>query len=267
VNVYETYRITLCILAVGMAIFSLEQVVARRQFQPGGLSSWDVLSLKRPPKALPWLNRALAPLCDYPGVERLLWLRLASVALILFAGGIPFVFGPAIFIALLTTSVLLYRNSYGTDGSDQMGLIVLVVATVYAGSGFMNSVGVLGLWFICLQVTLAYAAAGISKLFSETWRGGSAMFLIMNTGTYGTRMLAQCLRRSVALQVVSAWGVMGFETLFPLTLLASPPFLYTFLVIAFAFHLGCSLFMGLNSFLWAFASAYPAVLFCYASLH
>ena len=33
-----------------------------------------------------------------------------------------------------------------------------------------------------------------------------------------------------------------------------------FLVIGLAFHLGCAVLMGLNSFLWAFPAAYPCVL-------
>lgn len=58
--------------------------------------------------------------------------------------------------------------------------------------------------------------------------------------------------------LVLAWGTILAEALFPLLLLAPPAVLGSVLAGFFVFHLAAAVFMGLNTYPWAFLAAYPA---------
>ena len=55
------------------------------------------------------------------------------------------------------------------------------------------------------------------------------------------------------------WVVILCEVLFPLTLVAPRPLLFLTLAAFFVFHASHAYFMGLNTFVWSFATAYPSL--------
>ena len=59
------------------------------------------------------------------------------------------------------------------------------------------------------------------------------------------------------------WAVIVFELLFPLALVAPNSLMFSLFAIGAIFHLGNALVMGLNTFLWTFLAAYPAVWYCH----
>lgn len=168
---------------------------------------------------------------------------------------------------LLLNQVLFnYRRAFGDDGSDQMNTVVVAVLALCVGPHSTAFLLDLGLWFLAAQACLAYCAAGISKLVSPMWRSGEAVYRIFNTATYGTEAIASVLRDRRGLNVFLCWSVIMIETLFPLALVAPTPITLAFLVWGALFHAQCAAIMGLNSFLWAFLSTYPAVFFAHSQL-
>jgi hypothetical protein len=171
--------------------------------------------------------------------------------------------GPAraAIVVVVAVSLLLHiRNPFGLDGSDQMSLVIFGALLVVALAPESEPLVYVALVFITCQLYLAYLTAGIAKLVSRTWRSGSALVGILGTDSYGYPSLGALLARSRPLAFLGAWSVITFECLFP----AATNFSETGLVIALAsgliFHLSTAIVMGLNSFVWSFAAAYPAVI-------
>ena len=77
----------------------------------------------------------------------------------------------------------------------------------------------------------------------------------------------QLLRDQPKMSLLVAWVVIGFELTFPIVFAVGFPVIWLYIAIAFIFHIGCALVMGLDQFVWAFASTYPAILYVVASVH
>jgi hypothetical protein len=117
-----------------------------------------------------------------------------------------------------------------------------------------------GLWFIAIQCVISYCIAGVAKAASTEWRSGAAPRAILNSSTYGSQLGVRMIDAFPHGSGTLAWLTIIIECLFPIALFASPPVAIFFLVMGFLFHLGNAVFMGLNTFLTAFAAAYPIVL-------
>jgi hypothetical protein len=161
---------------------------------------------------------------------------------------------------LLFISFFLLRCSYGSDGADQM-LIIVCVSTLLAlsGSPLLRSTG---LWFMTGQLVLSFVVAGVAKLCGEDWRSGRALIGIMMTDRYGIPGLGRVLMRWPGLSLALGWGVIIFESSFFLILFGCRPIIFTYLGIGLLFHAGVAFSMGLGNFLLSFAPAYPLVAFC-----
>jgi hypothetical protein len=110
------------------------------------------------------------------------------------------------------------------------------------------------------QLILSYFFAGFSKLLSSEWRHGRALVGAMGTHSYGHAFAARVSSRSFIVSACLCWLVIVGETFFPLAMFA-PHNVFLFTVAAFfLFHVSHAYFMGLNTFVWAFAAAYPSVI-------
>jgi hypothetical protein len=256
------YRCVVAIFSVGLAISSLEYLAIRREFRADGLYSWPIVRtalLRRTPP--PSIDRLLGAIYGARGVTLLLGTRLTAAVGLLLAT--PASAGFSVAAAILVVSHLTFsaRQVFGDDGSDQMNSILAV--TVFLCAGFWSTRVIVnaGLWFLALQACLSYFSAGAAKLVSETWRSGAAVRQIFDTGSYGTEAVARFLSHWPAIGILASWGVITFEILFPLTLIAPAPVTWAFLVCGTLFHVANAGVMGLNSFLWSFVATYPALLF------
>ena len=79
----------------------------------------------------------------------------------------------------------------------------------------------LGIWFISLQLTLSYFCAGIAKLYSTTWRDGTALIKIFSTSFYGNKSVYLFLKNNIQINKVLAWVTILFECLFPFVLFSN----------------------------------------------
>jgi hypothetical protein len=251
------FRLCAAVGGFGVAISALEYLAVPAYFAAGSISDWRVLIAKYPTSRM---TPVVGRLFDERGIRALLVARLAA-ALALLVPVLPIAVAACAAAIVFVTGVLLtYRCGFGEDGSDQMSTVIAAGLVAYAVIPDGSPWKPMGLWFIGAQSVLSYAAAGYAKLVSPVWRSGEASLLIFRTATYSNERIARTLQRSTLARQALAWTTIGFECLFPLTLVAPRPITLAFLALGFTFHLLNAAVMGLNVFFWEFVATYPAVI-------
>ncbi len=251
--------------SVGVAIGCLEILAYPAPLRDAGLMSWEVGQLRNR-----WLagRRTAALLGGLLGHRAtLVATALRLVAALALASGLTGepLRGVCAAVVALATITFSLRSPFGLDGADQLSAFIFVGLTFHhaIGSAWM---GELVLWCLALQVSLAYCTSGIGKVFSRTWRDGSAIPGVVGTLNYGSAGMAKWLAGKRGLAQAIAWTVILTETVFPLALIGPEPLTLALLVGGLAFHVGNAVVMGLNTFFWSFVATYPAVLYCAARL-
>lgn len=249
-----------------MLIGCMEDLAANGNYKKSGLFCWEVFSTQYSETNLPFVRSILRPLFGRNGVIALRSMELIGILVILTPKLHTETYLPALLTVLAVKLLLFYRCGYGADGSDQMEnmvLIGLIATTLLAKS----QTPTLGLWFITAESTLAYFVSGVSKLFSQEWRSGSAAFQVFNTYTYGVGPVAALLRQSSAIGGLICWGTIIYECVFPVCLVSPASITWTILGFGIFFHVANAFIMGLNKFFWAFVSTYPAILYCQGHIY
>lgn len=164
--------------------------------------------------------------------------------------------------------VITWIRPVGGDGADQLQLICLTtVALCLLLAGQEAGVHWAAL-YISFQLLLSYATTGWAKVASPIWRKGNALAGILSTFSYGHDAASKALTASPTLNRVGTWGPMILFSVSPLIFFQpSMSIFMAFLTLAFAFHVGTGLFMGLNNFLITFPATYPCVLYGYSYFH
>lgn len=244
--------LTTRVVACGQALSALELLWIRHHFERQGVFSLGTISsFHRHPTALRVIDRY---------VFLLLGLQLtASTALVVFGP-----FSPSgrllLTLAFLAATISRWRRHIGGDGAEQMTAIVFAAVSLAVLPWPSSNRMVAATTFIAAQVGLSYVTAGVAKLISATWRDGSALSAILSTHSHGHPWAARFMHRHVRLAQLVAWTIIIFECLFPLLVLGPSWLVVLTLICGFAFHVGCAVLMGLNSFLWSFPAAYPCVI-------
>jgi hypothetical protein len=254
-------RATEVLVGLAIIVSSAEMIARRTQLTDGGLLSWKVSRTRAA-----WLEQqsALSYIFEYPRVLAVVWARVAAgVVLILPVNG-KLHFASA--IALFVSSVLLtIRTPVGNDGADQMTTIVLAgVVAAHACKSFGVEAA---FWFIAVQACMSYGTSGIAKLVSPEWRSGQGLIGVMGTEVFGESGVRNILECNAWLPIVLSWSVIGFECCYVMSLLLPLRLLVGLSVLAGLFHAGAARVMGLNNFVLAFVSTYPAIFHCWSVLH
>lgn len=141
-------------------------------------------------------------------------------------------------------------------GSDKMALLILSCLVVaHSAPGWAE----LALAYLAVQLVLSYFVSGWVKLRNHEWRNGQALSDVFAFSAYPVSERLRGLSGNTRLMRAAAWGVIGFEIAFPLTLL-HPGLLVLALMVAAAFHLANACLFGLNRFLWIWLAAYPSLI-------
>jgi hypothetical protein len=241
-----------CFASFAVVLQTLEYFQIRSTFGSEGIWSWqvlkrDFLSLSRPIFATFLSDRAFL---------LLLALRLcAALAAPFFEGGLLWSF-----LWFSTFAVALRWRGNFNGGSDSMMLIVLASLAVTELFGQENlAVARVCLGYVATQTCLSFFIAGVVKIRKEKWRSGDALLGFLSSDYYAVpALLGNAFTRSQNLVRGASWLVILFECLFPLAL-AHPSVCFIFIGCALAFQLTNAVVLGLNRFLWAWASAYPAL--------
>lgn len=258
---FDAISLVVRIGSVGTAISSLELLIHNKDLGPKGLLDAEVEITRSPwlvrtPVAatLAWLSTRWGALC-------LIAARFVAATVLIVASGN---FETARFGALVvaaTTLALRLRSPIGIHASGSMVMMTFTGAALGLAVGTSRSMRV-ALAFIAGQACLAYFVAGSRKLTNASWREGRAIPIIVSTVMWGNRREALLLRSHPGVGKVLCWSTMAGECAVPLALVVPLPWTVAILSCAGLFHLVTAVEMRLSPFVWAFASTYPAILFC-----
>jgi hypothetical protein len=259
-DVVQLYgRFVSVILGVYVCVSSAEMIYRRHILRRGGLLSWEVFSLNTRFSNEGVFAKVGSVLLNYPQVLAIVLIKLLCglvLLLSLWTGSRIHVL--AVCLAALTSLLLSYRNRYGSDGADQMGLIISVALALGYLGGSNRSLSY-ALLFIAFQVQFAYLTAGIAKASSRKWRDGTGFRGIISTHSYGRHWLRILLERYPSLSIAMSWSVILFLVSFFSLFLLGGPFLIAAFICGICFHIGNATVMRLHTFVWSFTAAYPAV--------
>ena len=254
----ETMGLCARLVCVSHVLSCVELLVRGQVLRADGMMSWEVARLRSKRYIHPRWESMWNWLFRYPEVRRLILARLAVAAVILM-GPQRWILAPVLLPALAAIDLLYsIRADAGSDGSDQMTTIVtlsLAVATI------LPTARPIALGFLGLQICLAYGVAGWAKVFRIEWWNGTYAIGISRTKTFGIPAFGEFLARHRILAAVLSSGMLVWEAGFPLVLVLPGRAAIGFLAIGLGFHLFNAFHMGLNTFVWAFASTYPALLY------
>jgi hypothetical protein len=113
--------------------------------------------------------------------------------------------------------------------------------------------------YLGLQLILSYFISGRVKIINPEWRNGIALRKVFQFSAYPVSESLRDWANWPKLLLLMSWLVIGFELLFPLSLL-SPTLLFIGLGIAATFHLANACIFGLNRFFWIWIAAYPSII-------
>lgn len=258
----QAFQLVIYLHAASLLLVTLEYLSIIKDFSNEGVYSWKLFratgaTWRTSRRTVLTQNR----LFDRTGMRQLLLARIAVVVLMAAFPLMSWAQSFALMISALMSIVLSWRQRYGEDGADQMNLIVSVVCFLAVGP-LQGTIGLYaGLGFLALQAVLAYLSAGIAKIISPVWLKGLAVGLIVNTASYGSSGSGAFLKMYPLFGRLATWGTVLFEFSFPLVLLLPWPLVVAPLAVGMVFHMSIALVMGLNNFIPAFLSTYPAVLF------
>jgi hypothetical protein len=245
-------------LAAGVAALTCVEVLASlRDYDKGGVFDCALNPFSHRLKR--WLRPSVGL------VRALALIRLALAAVLWLPGPSPLVLSLSA-AGVVMLGVLQSRLASGdTEFGEQMVKVILGGAALGWIGGSEVTVR-WAVWFIAAQLSLAYFAAGVFKLISSSWRSGEALSAVLSMNPWKHAAAGRSLRQRPQWSSLLSWGTMLWEVTFPLALIAPPWAMAIWLAIGLAFHIGCAIFMGLNSYLWSFVAAYPAVAFLNSSL-
>ena len=148
----------------------------------------------------------------------------------------------------------------GMDGAEH---VMTSVTLALGASYFIDSRFAVeaALVFVAGQAILEYASAGWIKLRdARAWVSGTSLQRVFSHTHYGHPGVAAVVRRHPVMARTMAVGVIAIEVAVPFALVLPPPFAELVLLAPLAFHLTAAFTMGLNTFVFAFAATYPAII-------
>ena len=248
-------RVTCALLGIWGLLIAAQWAVDLKSWRAGGAGGWDLQSLRA---SRLYRSALLRHLFSDAGLKsRVSFLAVSSTALLV----VPISWTNLSAIGVFWIITLLLNMRVGADGGDKMALVV-------ASGAFLQCVGLradqpllhlAGVIWVGGQLTIAYATSGLSKLLLQPWRSGEALAKALSSYMWGHGWMASLLRKRGMAKAL-AWAVILPELLFPLALFLPQSGLLAVLGLFFLFHWAIAWLMGINSYPWAFAAAYPSVL-------
>jgi hypothetical protein len=246
---------TMRLIALAVLLQTVELWQCRRAFSDDGVFQWKILALEHHalPSALRWFFALLLP---YRSFLALLVVRAAAAVLL---GGGWASAAPVLLLSQLAIAVR-FRGTFN-GGSDYMSVIVLLGLSIAGDATEHPLAAKAGLAYIAVQSTLSYFVAGVVKVRNAGWRNGSALVRLFESASYGVPASVRRLLARPAAARSAALSVMAFECSSPV-IWARSELVVPFILVGLGFHVGAAITIGLNRFLFAWASTYPALLFC-----
>jgi len=192
-------------------------------------------------------------------------LRLAACLVLVTTGSsLPLI----AFLFLGTVVILIRWRGAFNGGSDFMTIVVLsglLIATLFSWFGDEEFGWRAGLIYIAIHSASSYFISGGVKLANADWRSGRALPLFLDGGVYGPLAPTSIYwRKPVA--ILCSWGFILWECLAPLVFLDVLAAL-VYCVVAGIFHFLVFWYFGLNRFVFAWISTFPAIIYLAGQLN
>ncbi|WP_454716229.1 HTTM domain-containing protein [Caulobacter segnis] len=205
--------------------------------------------------ALALIQQSLEHLVRFRNEQLLFGVRIALCVLVLAGIAAPW---PLVGLAALSVLILYRFEGPYNGGSDRMGLLALWCLTA-ARLLPTPPLQELAFGYLGAQLILSYVISGGVKVVNPDWRSGRALADVFRFSAYPVSEALRAWADRPRVLLAMSWAVMGFELIFPLTLLWKPA-LIAGLVVAGTFHLANACLFGLNRFFWTWLAVYPAIL-------
>lgn len=190
----------------------------------------------------------------WQGRDRFLFLLRAAACLLLLSGQFS---GFALGGLWATSLVLLHRfGGPYNGGADKM---TLLITTCLGAAHLLPSWQELAMAYLAVQLVLSYFVSGYVKIVNPEWRSGAALVDVFRFSAYPVSERLRGWAVHPRLLWLMSWSVIGFEVIFPLTLL-HPWALWAGMAVAATFHLANACLFGLNRFFWIWLCAYPSLI-------
>lgn len=255
------YSRCLLILSIGLIINALEDIKTWNIFKSSGLLSWEISKFGFGRSSKDLFVRVLDFFLNDTFFKCSIYLRILLSCLLLIFCYFNIISSLLLITLFFLNSLVCLRSNYSLDGAYQMSLVILFSLSIGSLFGVRSQASQICLWFITCQLALSYIIAGITKICSPVWRNQHAIRMIFSTKVYGNNFIYALVNKSKISSFLITWSVLIFETSYFIVFL-HPASTILFIFIGVAFHFANALFMGLNNFLFAFAAAYPCLLYC-----
>ena len=249
------------LISIQTLIGACEWLASHVDLKDDGTFSWTLLKTRQRIWSRPWMVRLASPVLGYPGIVFVFVVQaLAAACLAAFPN--QDVIRPMMLTILMgcTLAVNIRCFPYGVKGADRMRLMVLGALWLREWDPGSRMATEACLWFIALQCCLSYVSPGVSKLLSADWRSGTTLRTIFGNRNMGFKEGREFLGRHPEAARPMSWSVILLQASFPLALL-DLRLCFVYLTAMLAFHIANAALMGLNTFVWSWASTYPAVLY------
>lgn len=258
-NVDTTLALSAGIVSLGLFISTLEFLILRKEFGKYGVFGYQIFTIQTAGRPFERMQNFVNRPPNF--IYGVLLIRLICTVITLIYAFVFLELQPVVLILLcITTWFINLRCRVGLDGSDAMSFIIISILT--ASSFFQQGdiVRTASVIFVGGQVIWSYVAAGIFKAISPTWKKGLAVEKIFSVSTYGTEWATLFLQKNKIVSIILNWSVIIGECCFFLILFCPQEYTIFFLSLGIIFHIATAIIMGLNGFLWAFVSGYPAII-------
>lgn len=185
---------------------------------------------------------------------------LFSVRLVLCLALLTGIGAPWAMAGLFLCELALLRRFQGVYNGGSSKMSVLIVTCIFAAHIAPDrDWQELAMAYLAAQLILSYFVSGYIKIIKHEWRSGAALCDVFRYSAYPVSERLRIWADRPRVLWGMSWGVMGFEVVFPLTIL-HPVALCVGLIVAGSFHLSNALFFGLNRFFWIWLCAYPSLI-------
>ncbi|MFF2064101.1 alpha/beta fold hydrolase [Streptomyces sp. NPDC058200] len=242
--------------AVTTLTASLEYLTQRKQTRPGGLNDWSV-SRDVQVRSTPATRKLLDLISGEKTTTALHVARVAVSAGMLLPGNSRWRGAGSLFLGV-SSAALYPRHRYGTDGSDQVSVLVQTATGLARVSTSPQTQDAL-MWYVAMQANVSYIISGWVKLLGESWKDATALSGVMRTKTYGHEPTYKLTKKYPRASRYLTHSVLALECLFPVAYLAGGKLARPVIAAAGSFHVANGLLMGLGRFVTAFTSMHPMV--------
>ncbi len=195
---------------------------------------------------------------DKVWLAHLLFRLFASMALVIYGASLPLI----AFLFVGSVVILIRWRGAFNGGSDFMTMVVLtglLIATTFSWFGDQEFGWRAGLIYIAIHSASSYFISGGVKLLNNDWRSGRALPLFLDGAVYGPLAATSIYwRKPVA--IVCSWSFILWECLAPIIFLDVTIALF-YCAVAAIFHVLVFWHFGLNRFVFAWLSTFPALIY------